>query len=46
MLCQNESLRIRMGKNARDKVKKNFSVNANKDKYLEVFNYSFKKIIN
>ena len=33
MLCQNESLRIRMGKNARDKVKKNFSVNANKDKY-------------
>ena len=35
-----------MGKKAREKVKEKFSVNANKNKYLEVFNYSFRNIVN
>jgi glycosyltransferase involved in cell wall biosynthesis len=43
-LIKNEELRKKIGINARKTVLKNFSVNANKDKYLEVFNNVFKKI--
>jgi glycosyltransferase involved in cell wall biosynthesis len=42
-LIKNEKLRKKFGINARKTVLKNFSVNANKDKYLEVFNNVFKK---
>ena len=33
-----------MGKNSREKVIKYFSINANKKKYLKVFDYTFKNI--
>jgi glycosyltransferase involved in cell wall biosynthesis len=46
ILCENHTKRIEMGKKAREKVKEQFSVNANKNKYLEVFNYSFRNIVN
>ena len=43
-LIKNEKLRKQIGINARKTVLKNFSINANKKKYLEVFNNVFKKI--
>jgi len=46
ILCENHFKRIEMGKKAREKVIKHFSVNANKNKYLKVFDYTFRNITN
>ena len=44
ILCKNFSLREKMGKNARDKVVKNFSIESNKNIYLKVFDKIYKNI--
>ena len=45
ILCKNHSKRETMGNNAREKVINKFSLNANKEKYLKVFDRTFKNII-
>ena len=44
LLSDNESKRKIMGEKAREKVLKNFSVDANKKNYLKVFNFAYKNI--
>jgi len=44
ILCKNHEKRKEMGILAREKVVKEFSVNANKEKYLKVFDQTFKNI--
>lgn len=42
ILCNDHTKRKEMGKNAREKVIKKFSIHANKNKYLKVFDDTFK----
>ena len=44
ILYENHSKRETMGNKAREKVIKKFSLDANKEKYLKVFDYTLKNI--